>query len=107
MKDARIKRSDIILVAGAICVTLTSPLILCVLFAIDLQMFAITLFLSGWVEASGSDHFRHCAHTATRSSQAKSVTNRTKIIKKSKGVGVKQINCNRPYIPAPVDRTIS
>ena len=75
MKDARIKRRDIILVGGAICVTLTSPLILCVLFAIDLQVFAITLFLSGWVEASGSDHSRHCAHTVTLSSQVKNDMN--------------------------------
>lgn len=75
MKDARIKRRDIILVAGAIFATLTSPLILCVLFAIDLQVFAITLFLSGWEEASGSDHSRHYARTATQSSQVKNDMN--------------------------------
>ena len=75
MKDARIKRSDIILVAGAICVTLSSPLILFVLLAIDLQVYAITLFLSGWVEASGTDHSRHYARTATQSSQVKNDMN--------------------------------
>ena len=75
MKDARIKRSDIILVGGAIFVTLLSPLILCVLFAIDLQVCAITLFLSGWVAASGTDHSKHSAHTVTLSSQVKNDMN--------------------------------
>ena len=75
MKGARIKRSDIILVAGAICATLLSPLILCVLLAIDLQLFAITLFLSGWEEASGTDHSKHSVHIVTQSSQVKNVMN--------------------------------
>ena len=75
MKDARIKRSDIILVAGAIFATLLSPLTLCVLLAIDLQVFAITLFLSGWVEASGMDHSRHYARTVTLSNQVKNDMN--------------------------------
>ena len=105
MKDARIKRRDIILVAGAIFATLTSPLILCVLFAIDLQVCAITLFLSGWEEASGTDHFKQCARTVTLSSQAKSVTSLTKI-KIREGVGGEQINYVQLYIPAPVDCTI-
>ena len=74
MKDARIKRSDITLVGGAIFVTLLSPLILCVLFAIDLLLFAITLILSAEVETSGMDHSKRSVHTVTLSSQVKSVT---------------------------------
>ena len=106
MKDARIKRSDIILVAGAIFVTLLSPLILCAFFAIDLLLFAITLILSAEVETSGMDHFKHSAHTVTLSSQVKSVTSST-LIKKREGVGGEQINYVQLYIPAPVDCTIS
>ena len=75
MKDERIKRSDIILVGGAICVTLLSPLILCVLFAIDLQVFAITLIQSAEVDPSGTDHFKHSAHIVTQSNQVKNVMN--------------------------------
>ena len=75
MKDARIKRSDIILVGGAICATLSSPLILCVLFAIDLQVFAITLIQSAEVDPSGTDHFNHSVHTVTLLSQAKNDMN--------------------------------
>ena len=105
MKDARIKRSDIILGAGAICAMLLYPTILFVLFAIDLLLFATTLFLSGWVAASGTDHSRLCAHTATLSSQVKSVTSLTKI-KIREGVGGEQINYVQLYIPAPVDCTI-
>jgi len=75
MKDARIRRSDIILVGGAIFATLTSPLILCVLFAIDLQMFAITLIQSAEVDLSGLDHSKHSARTATLSSQVKNDMN--------------------------------
>ena len=75
MKGARIKRSDIILVAGAICATLSSPLILCVLFAIDLQVCAITLIQSAEADPSGMDHFNHSAHIVTQSSQEKNVMN--------------------------------
>ncbi len=75
MKVARIKRNDIILVGGAICATLLSPLILCALFAIDLQVFAITLIQSAEVETSGMDHFKHSAHTVTLSSQVKNDMN--------------------------------
>ena len=82
MKDARTKRNDIILVGGAICVTLLSPLILCALFAIDLQVFAITLIQSAEVDPSGMDHFKHSVHTVTQSSQVKSVTSLT-LIKKN------------------------
>jgi len=75
MKGARIKRSDIILVVGAICVTLSSPLILCVLFAIDLQVFAITLIQSAEVATSGTDHSKPSAHIVTQSNQVKNVMN--------------------------------
>ena len=75
MKGARIKRRDIILVGGAIFATLSSPLILCVLFAIDLQVFAITLILSAEVDPSGTDHFNHSAHIVTQSNQVKNVMN--------------------------------
>ncbi len=75
MKVARIKRNDIILVGGAICATLLSPLILCALFAIDLQVFAITLIQSAEVETSGMDHFKHSAHIVTQSSQVKNDMN--------------------------------
>jgi hypothetical protein len=75
MKVARIKRSDIILVAGAICVTLTSPLILCALFAIDLQVCAITYLLCAEVDHSGTDPFNHSVRIVTLSSQVKNVTN--------------------------------
>jgi len=105
MRDARIKRSDITLVAGAIFATLSSPLILCVLLAIDLQVFAITLIQSAEVDPSGTDHFKHSVHTVTQSSQVKSVTSST-LIKKREGVGGEQINYVQLYIPAPVDCTI-
>ena len=69
MKGARIKRSDIILVGGAICVTLLSPLILCALFAIDLQVCAITYLLCAEVDPSGTDPFSRSARIVTLSSQ--------------------------------------
>lgn len=97
MKVARTKRRDIILVAGAIFVTLLSPLILCVLFAIDSLLFAITLFLSAEVDPSGMDHFKHSVHTVTQSSQEKNVTSST-MIKKREGVGGEQINFVQLYI---------
>lgn len=75
MKDVRTKRNDIILVGGAICATLLSPLILCALFAIDLLLFATTLIQSAEVETSGMDHFKHSAHTVTLSSQVKNDMN--------------------------------
>lgn len=75
MKGVRIKRKDIILVGGAIFATLLSPLILCALFAIDLQVFAITLIQSAEVDPSGMDHFKHSAHIVTQSSQGKNDMN--------------------------------
>ncbi len=75
MKGARIKRSDIILVAGAICVTLSSPLILCALFAIDLQVCAITYLLCAEVDPSGTDHFNHSVRIVTLSNQERNDMN--------------------------------
>ena len=71
MKVEHIKRSGIILGGGVIFVTLIYPTILFVLFAIDLLLFAITLFLSGWEETSGTVHSKRCANIVTLSNQAK------------------------------------
>ena len=71
MKEEHIKRSGIILGVGAICGMLLYPTILFVLFAIDLLLFAITLFLSGWEETSGTVHSKRYANTVMQSSQAK------------------------------------
>ena len=71
MKVEHIKRSGIILGVGAICVMLLYPTILFVLFAIDLLLFAITLFQSGWEATSGTVPSKRYASTVTRSSQVK------------------------------------
>ena len=71
MKEEHIKRSVIILGVGAICVTLLYPTILFVLFAIDLLLFAITLFLSGWEETSGTVHSKRYVSTVMPSNQVK------------------------------------
>ncbi len=65
MRGVSIKRSAIILGVGAGCVMCSWPTILLALFAIDLQVFVITLFQSAREGAFGTAPFKPCAHIAT------------------------------------------
>lgn len=65
MRGVSIKRSATILAVGAGFAMYSWPTILLALFAIDLQVFAITLLLSAKEGAFGTAPFKPCAHTAT------------------------------------------
>ena len=75
MRGVSIERSATILGVGAGCVLCSWPTILCALFAIDLQTFAITLLLSAKEGTFGTAPFKPCAHIATPSRVDKSATN--------------------------------
>tara|TARA_R100000541_G_scaffold13076_1_gene21867 strand:- start:61 stop:306 length:246 start_codon:yes stop_codon:yes gene_type:complete len=75
MRGVSIERSATIVGVGAGCVMCSWPTILLALFAIDLQVFAITLLLSAREGAFGTAPFKPCAHIATQSRVGKSGIN--------------------------------
>mgnify|MGYP000058832162 CR=1 FL=1 len=81
MRGVSIERSATIVGVGVGCVMCSWPTILLALFAIDLQVFAITLFQSAKVGAFGTAPFKPCAHTATPLRVGKNDINENNIIR--------------------------
>ena len=79
MRGVSIKKSAIILGVGAGCVMCSWPTILLALFAIDLQVFAITLLLCAREGAFGTAPFKPCAHIATPLRVAKKDINKNNV----------------------------